>query len=323
MRMGARVLVVDDDPWILRMVTASLEKRSYVVDTAKEGRQALVRAEAHPPDVIISDLMMPVMDGWTFVRELRQNPRLSRVPIIFLTALGQDEARIGQLGELGIGPDDYLPKPFRFEDLQRRVSRALARSEPSSRGAIPETQPAPPVPAASSPPAPAVAPPPYPYPYPAAQGAYGYPPSYPYPYPSPTAYAYPPRPEPNRPPSPPSRPPKRATALNGRLEQLQLSSLLVMMEMERKAGVLTLKGTTHGRIFLRGGQVICAKLDDRPELSGRECVYEMLRWDQGTFSFNAMEVDMEDTVNSTTTHLLMEGARLIDESNREVEGPDA
>jgi len=119
-------------------------------------------------------------------------------------------------------------------------------------------------------------------------------------------------------------PSRRGAALNGRLEQLQLSSLLVMMEMERKAGVLTLRaltgpsgaGTT-GRIFLKRGQVVSAKLDDQPVLGGRECVYEMLTWQTGTFSFSAMEVDMEDTIKSSTTHLLMEGARLIDEANRD------
>lgn len=112
--MGARVLVVDDDPWILRMVSATLEKKSYVVDTAREGRQALERARAVRPDVIISDVMMPVMDGWTFVQQLRTIPALATVPVIFLTALGKDEAR---LRELGLSPDDYLAKPFRFSDL--------------------------------------------------------------------------------------------------------------------------------------------------------------------------------------------------------------
>jgi hypothetical protein len=116
------------------------------------------------------------------------------------------------------------------------------------------------------------------------------------------------------------RVPRRSTALNGRLEQLGLSSLLVMMEMERKDGVLTLKDAKSeaaGRIFLRRGQVVCAKLDAEPNTEGRACVYAMLTWRSGTFSFNAMEVDMEDTVQSSTTHLLMEGARLIDESNRD------
>jgi hypothetical protein len=116
---------------------------------------------------------------------------------------------------------------------------------------------------------------------------------------------------------------RRNTAMSGRLEQLGLSSLLVMMEMERKGGVITLKELESGvigRIFLRGGQVVSSRLDARPDLDGRQSVYMMLTWRAGAFSFNAMEVDMEDTVRSSTTHLLMEGARLIDEANRDAGG---
>jgi len=111
----------------------------------------------------------------------------------------------------------------------------------------------------------------------------------------------------------------RSTAMSGRLEQLGLSSLLVMMEMERKDGVLTLKELESGvigRIFLRRGQVVSARTDTAPPSEGRASVYTMLTWKAGAFSFNAMEVDMEDTVQSSTTHLLMEGARLMDEANR-------
>ena len=112
---------------------------------------------------------------------------------------------------------------------------------------------------------------------------------------------------------------RRNTGLTGRLEQLGLSSLLVMMEMERKNGVLALNHAADkriGRIFIRGGQVIHAKIDKDTTLAARDSVYEMLRWQKGKFSFAAMEIDMEDTIQSTTTGLLMEGARLIDEGNR-------
>ncbi|MEM6292907.1 MAG: response regulator [Myxococcota bacterium] len=398
--MGARVLVVDDDPWILRMVTATLQKRDYVVDTAREGRQALERANANPPDVIISDVMMPVMDGWAFVEHLRQDPRLASIPVIFLTALGKDEARIAQLG---LSPDDFLAKPFRFDALEKRVAVALSKPAatpapgpaPAADGSAPRAphgQPHPQggydpytgqpqgVPPAGNPmgqqppppgygtyggyPHPGYAPPQgYPgYGPPPGYPGYGPPPGYPPqhqqqpqhqppqqqqqqqqqqpPGPEPTtgyAPSYPTAPQPPSAPetekplrSPPptsemravggdARTPRRTTALNGRLEQLQLSSLLVMMEMERKNGLLSLKDSKSGaigRIFLRGGQVISANLSE-PAHEGKEAVYEMLRWKAGTFSFNAMDVEMEDTVKSSTTHLLMEGARLIDEANRD------
>lgn len=422
--MGARVLVVDDDPWILRMVTATLQKKDFVVDTAREGRQALERAQANPPDVIISDVMMPVMDGWAFVQRLRGIPRLASIPVIFLTALGKDEAK---LRSLGMGPEDFLPKPFRFEELEKRVTAAL-QNAPAASGPAPGTNPGTgsgvrPMPNQQAHPNPQSGVHPMPGPPTGGQppaGYPGYPPGYPYgpgypgapptgygpqpgypgyappyasgypgqnpyaptgapppaqpggqpggpfaPYPNaaqpsktpvrqpaeaapepqtapPPAPAPEPRPQPAEPaasestsrrlpsgdrlpaiaPGTPGS--RRTTALNGRLEQLGLSSLLVMMEMERKDGVLSLRDSDSGmvgRIFLRGGQVISAKLDEKPDLDGKQCVYTMLAWKAGTFSFSATRVDMEDTINSSTTHLLMEGARLIDEAARGP-GPD-
>ena len=121
--MSTRVLVVDDDPWILRMVSSSLERGGrYQVDTARDGQQALQICSNVRPDIIITDVMMPVMDGWTFVQNLRQNPALASVPVLFLTALGQDAAR---LKSYGLQPKDYLSKPFRFEDLEERVNEIL------------------------------------------------------------------------------------------------------------------------------------------------------------------------------------------------------
>ncbi len=362
--MGARVLVVDDDPWILRMVSATLEKKSYVVDTARDGRQALERARSARPDVIITDVMMPVMDGWQFVQQLRGIPELATIPVIFLTALGKDESR---LRELGLGPDDYLAKPFRFSDLEKRVANALATAvapidanalpvDPTGGYSVPPgyavAYPAPPYPGYAAGYPPGTMPyPPGTYPYgvapPAAATPYPYPPSaYPAPAPAPRQPTPAVIPVPASPPGTmpppvempplgqpaPAPPPSshltpsgqfpaqhRSTAMSGRLEQLGLSSLLVMMEMERKDGVLTLKELESGvigRIFIRRGQVVSARIDARPEIDGRSSVYEMLTWKAGAFSFNAMEVEMDDTVQSSTTHLLMEGARLIDEANR-------
>jgi len=90
--------------------------------------------------------------------------------------------------------------------------------------------------------------------------------------------------------------------------------------MERKDGVLQLQNSETkkvGRIFIRKGQVIQARLDkDDTEQSGAECVYHMLTWVKGRFHFTAMDIDMDDEIQSSTTSLLMEGARLIDEANR-------
>ena len=112
---------------------------------------------------------------------------------------------------------------------------------------------------------------------------------------------------------------RKNSGLRGRLEQLGLSSLLVMLEMERKDGLLLLKNgedDTVARFFLRRGQVIQARIEKRDDLDGRQSVYAALAWTKGKFSFSAMEVDMEDEIKSTTTGLLMEGARIMDEDNR-------
>ncbi|MEM9455981.1 MAG: response regulator, partial [Myxococcota bacterium] len=155
--MSARILVVDDDPWILRMVTASLRKRQFTVDTARDGRQALDRVRAHVPAVIITDVMMPGMDGWTLVKQLRQDPRLATIPVIFLTALAKDEAR---LRALGLTDDDYLSKPFRFEDLEKRVDAALQPHAGASGPHPAGRPPSGPMPAATAPGPPVGYPPP-------------------------------------------------------------------------------------------------------------------------------------------------------------------
>src|SRR5687767_8554144 len=120
-----RILVVDDDAWILRMVTTVLEKRGYEILVAHDGEEGLHRAVADRPDLVITDVMMPKMDGWTLVKTLRSKAEFALVPVIFLTALGADEDRIRGFR---LGADDYLPKPFRFEELDLRVAKTLRRS---------------------------------------------------------------------------------------------------------------------------------------------------------------------------------------------------
>src|SRR5512142_2350663 len=120
----SRILVVDDDAWILRMVTTVLEKHGHEVIVARDGEEGLHQAVTAPPDLIITDVMMPRLDGWALVKQLRSKPELAFVPVIFLTALGSDEDRIRGFR---LGADDYLPKPFRFEELDLRVANALKR----------------------------------------------------------------------------------------------------------------------------------------------------------------------------------------------------
>jgi CheY-like chemotaxis protein len=108
------------------MVSTVLEKRGYTVVTAVDGEDALARALLHPPDLLITDVMMPRMDGWALVKALRARPELATLPVIFLTALSSDEDRIRGFR---MGADDYVPKPFRFEELDLRVAKTMRRTQ--------------------------------------------------------------------------------------------------------------------------------------------------------------------------------------------------
>ncbi|MFI9470523.1 response regulator transcription factor [Streptomyces sp. NPDC052492] len=123
---GARVLVVDDDPTVAEIVTGYLDRAGYVVDRAGDGPDALARAAAHWPDLVVLDLMLPGMDGLEVCRRMRgQGP----VPVIMLTARGDEDDRI--LG-LEVGADDYVTKPFSPRELVLRVESVLRRTRPGS-----------------------------------------------------------------------------------------------------------------------------------------------------------------------------------------------
>src|SRR5689334_22868507 len=106
------------------MVATVLEKRGYTVETAVDGEDALERALARPPDLLITDVMMPKLDGWALVRQLRAHSELALMPVIFLTALSGEDDRIRGFR---LGADDYVTKPFRFEELDLRVAKTLRR----------------------------------------------------------------------------------------------------------------------------------------------------------------------------------------------------
>jgi DNA-binding response OmpR family regulator len=117
------ILVVDDERNIIELVRLYLEKDGYAVIAAHDGREALILAERHDPDLVVLDLMLPELDGREVTRELR---RRGDVPILMLTARGDDLDRI--IG-LEMGADDYLVKPFNPRELVARVRAILRRSD--------------------------------------------------------------------------------------------------------------------------------------------------------------------------------------------------
>jgi len=119
--MAGTILVVDDEKNIVQLARLYLDKEGYRVEAAYDGAQALEKAKAVRPDLVILDIMMPELDGLSVCRELRKN---SNVPIIILTARGDDVDRI--VG-LELGADDYVTKPFNPRELVARVKAVLRR----------------------------------------------------------------------------------------------------------------------------------------------------------------------------------------------------
>jgi DNA-binding response OmpR family regulator len=133
--MPSRVLIVEDEPDIRELVVHHLKREGYLVSAASSGEEALRQAHAVPPDLVILDLMMPVMDGLEVCRRLRQDPATAMLPIVMLTAKGDEVDRV--VG-LEIGADDYIVKPFSPKELLARVRAVLRRSGPAP-GAAPLT----------------------------------------------------------------------------------------------------------------------------------------------------------------------------------------
>ncbi|MDH2425697.1 response regulator transcription factor [Sphaerisporangium sp. TRM90804] len=122
----SRILVVDDDPTVAEVVVKYLERDGHVVESVRDGAEALRRALADPPDLLVLDLMLPGMDGLQICKKLRER---WPVPVIMLTALGEE---IDRVVGLETGADDYVTKPFSPRELALRVQSVLRRA----RGAL-------------------------------------------------------------------------------------------------------------------------------------------------------------------------------------------
>jgi CheY-like chemotaxis protein len=120
----ANVLIVEDEPKLARAIAWYLSPRGYTVRTAGNGAEALDSVAANRPNVIVADIMMPVMDGYTLCRRLRSNAGFCTIPFLFLTAKDEDLDRIHGLK---IGADDYLAKPCDLEEIHIRIQALLAR----------------------------------------------------------------------------------------------------------------------------------------------------------------------------------------------------
>jgi len=120
------ILTVDDDPNLLQFLAVNLESRGFRVLQAHDGVEALQIFAEHQPDLIILDLVMPNLDGWSVCRQIRET---SVVPIIVLSARGDEE---GKVKALRLGADDYLTKPFGVAELLARIRAVLRRALPAT-----------------------------------------------------------------------------------------------------------------------------------------------------------------------------------------------
>ncbi|AEF95081.1 two component transcriptional regulator, winged helix family [Desulfotomaculum nigrificans CO-1-SRB] len=125
--MGARILVIDDDPKITAMLQRVLTYEGYRVEVANDGYTGLKMAQKNPPELLILDIMMPGLDGWEICRRFR---RENFIPILILSARDEVESRVKGLN---LGADDYLVKPFALEELLARVQALLRRKTNSAK----------------------------------------------------------------------------------------------------------------------------------------------------------------------------------------------
>jgi DNA-binding response OmpR family regulator len=123
----ALILVIDDDDLVSRTLQRALKMYDYQVMTANSGIEGLQLARRHRPDLFILDIMMPGVDGYQVCRQIRGDPLLQEVPVLFLTAKAKDEDKIEGFRA---GGDDYLVKPFNMQELELRVKAILRRVGP-------------------------------------------------------------------------------------------------------------------------------------------------------------------------------------------------
>lgn len=125
-----RILVVDDEPEAVELLEFNLKQAGYAVSTADDGAEALKKARAQIPDLILLDVMLPEMDGFEICKSLRLDATTAKIPIIMLTAKAAEIDRV--LG-LELGADDYLTKPFSPRELLLRIKKILARGQTTEK----------------------------------------------------------------------------------------------------------------------------------------------------------------------------------------------
>lgn len=129
----AKIITVDDDPAILELVKINLQMQGHQVLTAPDGIEGFALVQQELPDLVILDVMMPTVDGFTVCQRIRKNPETERVPVLMLTALGVVDDKVKGFD---VGADDYLVKPFEIPELLVRVRALLRRAGQLPKSAV-------------------------------------------------------------------------------------------------------------------------------------------------------------------------------------------
>jgi two-component system OmpR family response regulator len=268
-----RVLVIDDDPWSQQVISSQLVESGFRVDCAGDGWEGLILAGRAAPDLIVSEVHLPTTDGWSLAEEIRARKPLENVPFIFMA---DDSPGLRPGKSFRPSTDQLLAKPFTIIALRSAVERGLGERVREA-GYAGSTKIIVEVPSG---------------PHPIAKFV-----SHEMPRPSESWEVQ-----------------GLEPALRGSLANFGLSSLLMVIELERMSGILTLDGPIGaGRLALREGRVVRARIDGDDRARGAHAIYQMLEWAKGTFAFDAGEVGGDDQIERSTSFLLMEGARLVDE----------
>ncbi len=294
------VLLIDDQPLVLTALARYLEQRGFRVFARNDGKEGIEAAEELEPDVVITDVMMPVLDGWAVVKHLRSKPRFALTPVIILTDLDSAEDRIQGFTT---GADDYVSKNTIVEELEARIMRAVQRSESLRKGVMRAAESKPVKPSPSTGPRAPSARPSAPT-GPALSDHWSLP-----------AFEDP-FPHEGRRPTRRAGPTDAGSGMRGSVNQIGLASILTLLSNGMKTGILTLTradGRLKGRIFLRDGTILKVKVDERDSLDGMQSFCLLLGWRDATFVFNSCAVNDADELKIPTEHLLMEAARLMDE----------
>ena len=122
--MGKKIVLAEDDAHIARLIIFKLEREGYELLWAQDGEEALETIKKNKPDLILLDIMMPVMDGYEVLKKLKEDENLKSIPVIMLTAKGQEQDVIKGF-EYGV--EDYIIKPFRPAELAARIKKALGK----------------------------------------------------------------------------------------------------------------------------------------------------------------------------------------------------